>query len=81
MAKLSKKEQEALEALQAKAEAPERDTSNTRLNFSIDLGDEAQVARAAKLGLIDLGEDDDDDDKDKDDDDSDPPRRGGFFPD
>lgn len=83
MAKLSKKEQEQLEALQAKAEAPDRARPDTRLSIAIDLGDPDQVSRAQKLGLLDSDEDDDDGEGGTgDDDDADPgPSRRGYFKD
>jgi hypothetical protein len=78
VAKLSAKEAELLKKLQAKAEAPEAPASNRTLNIDIDLGDDKQVARAIKLGLLDAG-DDDDGDGDDDDDGDEPPKRRSFF--
>jgi hypothetical protein len=52
---LTEEEAKALADLQAKAEAPDEPEPNgtTRvLNFSVDLGDEAQIERARKLGFL-----------------------------
>jgi hypothetical protein len=80
MAKLTDEEAGLLKKLMAKREAPDGPGIGRAINVSIDLGDEAQVRRAQKLGLLDaFGDDDDaaDDDKPADDDKS--PKRRGFF--
>lgn len=80
MAKLSAKEAKLLKDLQDKSEAPDAPSVARSLNVSIDLGDDKQVARAMKLGLLDGV--DDDDEGDGDDGDSggdDTPRRRGYF--
>lgn len=87
---LSSKEQKLLENLLKKKDEPERPEPGKNLNISIDLGDDKQVEKARRLGLLDwiMGDDDDDDDDDKktddddddsDDDDDDVPRRRGYF--
>lgn len=81
MAKLSKREREMLEQLQAKAEAPERPSVAKSLSVSINLGNKEEVALAKRYGFLD-DDDDDDDDSDDDDDDKDKedtPRRRGYF--
>lgn len=56
MAKLSKEEQEQLDALTAKAEAPDEEEAGGGvshvLNVAVDLGDEKQVGLARKLGFF-----------------------------
>lgn len=82
MAKLSAEEQAVLKRLTDKAKAPDAPQSERRLNISIDLGDETQVTRAQKLGLLDMFSDDDDPDPEKDPEEPDPedtPKRRGFF--
>jgi hypothetical protein len=77
---LSAKERKMLDALTKKAEEPDAPGVGKTLNVSIDLGDEKQVARAQKLGLLDVEDDDDDDSDDDDDDQTDEtPRRRGYF--
>ena len=58
MARLTAKEQELLDQLTAKAEAPdEPENRNSRnLDIMIDLSDEHAVARALKLGLLEPGD-------------------------
>jgi predicted nucleic acid-binding protein len=87
MAKLTDEESKLLKRLTDKQKAPDEPSIGKSLNISIDLGDEAQVARAQKLGLLAAftGDDDDENDDDdkgggNDDDGSDPPKRRGFFP-
>lgn len=53
MAKLSADEEKVLQRLMRKREAPDT-PSNRTLNISIDLGDNAQVERAQRLGLLDM---------------------------
>lgn len=87
MAKLSAREEKVLKALRDKQEAPDAPSASRALNISIDLGDEKQVERAQRLGLLDMfsGDDDDDDGNDddnddgNDDDDEEAPRRRGYF--
>lgn len=87
MAKLSADEEKTLAALLGKKKAPDASPVGKSLNISVDLGDEKQVERAQRLGLLDMftGADDDDDadgadGADDDDDDADrSPRRRGFF--
>jgi hypothetical protein len=76
MAKLTAKEKQLLDQLSAKAEAPDSPSTARSLNVSIDLGDEKQVARAQKLGLLDPFDDDDDDGGDDADD---TPKRRSYF--
>lgn len=64
----------------AKKDAPSAPAVGRSVNVSIDLGDEKQVARAIKLGLLDGGEDDDDDGA-ADDEPDDAPRKRGYFKD
>jgi hypothetical protein len=55
MAKLTEEQAATLAELQALAEAPDEPESNGTsrvLNFTVDLGDEAQIARARKLGFL-----------------------------
>jgi hypothetical protein len=77
MGKLSDEEQSLLEKLQAKMEAPE-ETISKAVNFTVDLGDKAQVALAKTLGLITGGDPDPDEPDDKPDD---APKRRGYFKD
>ena len=81
MGKLTAAEARTLKALQEKSEAPDAPPVSRSLSVSIDLGDEKQVERAARLGLLDLGDDDDDGDDDADADADDTPRRRGYFQD
>ena len=67
MAKLTAEEQELLDKLTKKAEAPDDDRQH--VNITIDLSDEKAVRRAMKLGFITAGDLDFDDDGDDDDDD------------
>lgn len=80
---LTDKETRTLEKLMRKKDEPDAPAANRSLNISIDLGDDKQVERAQKLGLLDLltGDDDDDDESDDDDDgkDEEVPRRRGYF--
>lgn len=80
MAKLSDEEQQQLDALLSKKDAPDEPASSpqqrTNVNVTIDLENEQQVKRAVKSGLLpasylDDDEDDDDDGKKDDDDDDD----------
>lgn len=88
MAKLTDDEQKALEQLLAKQEAPDEAQAggdHRVLDIHIDLGDEAQVKRAQRLGLLKLFEDEGgDEDEASDGEDEvepdDPPRRRGYFP-
>jgi hypothetical protein len=85
MARLTSDEAKLLKRLQQKAEAPDAPSASRALNISIDLGDEKQVERATKLGLLDAltGDDDETDDEDDDEDAQtdveDTPRRRGYF--
>jgi hypothetical protein len=80
---LSSEEQKLLKKLQRKAEEPDAPAIGRSVNVSVDLGDEKQVQRAHKLGLLsglfDADDADDDDDDDDDDDAEDTPRRRGYF--
>lgn len=84
---LSADEQKLLKRLQRKSEEPDAPPVGKSLSISVDLGDEKQVERAQKLGLLggllggpdDDDTDDDDDDNTDDDDDDDTPRRRGYF--
>jgi hypothetical protein len=83
---LSDKETKMLERLMKKKDEPDPPAASRALNISIDLGDEKQVERAQKLGLLSMltGDDDadddgNDDDGNDDDDDEDVPRRRGYF--
>jgi len=83
---LTDEEQATLDALTRKRDEPEPKPEGNGigrvLNVSLDLGDDAQVEKAFKLGLLErvAGDDDDSDDDDSDDDADDAPRRRGFFP-
>lgn len=81
MAKLSKKEQDLLDRLNAKLEAPESSPANRSISVNIDLGDEKQVKLAQRFGFLDRDDDEDDDDgSDDDDKEADqPPKRRGYF--
>lgn len=88
MAKLDANEEKLLKKLLAKKDAPDAPSAAKSLNISIDLGDEAQVERAQRLGLLEMfssdnGDDDegDDDDEGGDDDEEEAPRRRGYFKD
>lgn len=87
MARLSSREEKVLKELMRKREAPDAPSASRALNISIDLGDEKQVERAQRLGLLDMfsGNDDEEDeertdgDGDDDDDEEEAPRRRGYF--
>ena len=70
MAKLSEEQAKQLKDLQDLADAPDApETTKSRadnVNITIDLGDETQVRRALKLGLLDKGDLDEFDDPDPD---------------
>lgn len=78
MAKLSAKEQKALETLQAKAEAPDAPSIGKQLSVSINLGNKDEVELAKKYGFL-PGDDDEEDGEEEDDDTDDSPVRRGFF--
>lgn len=83
---LSKEQQAQLEELERLRDAPEPEEKGAGtgrvLNVNLDLGDDAQVERAFKLGLLERpAADDDATDDDATDDDEDGPRRRGFFDD
>ena len=78
---LSKEEAEQLKALQAKAKEPDAPQVARSLNITVDLGDDAQVERARKLGLRGFeafGSDDGEGEGEGGDGDE-PPKRRGFF--
>ena len=81
---LTKEQQEQLDELTRLRDEPEPEPSGGGLgrvlNVSLDLGDEAQLDRAFKLGLLERPAADDPDPDDPPDED-DPPRRRGFFDD
>jgi hypothetical protein len=86
MAKLSEDEQGLLDKLTKKLEAPEEAVSKA-INFTVDLGDKAQVAMAKAAGwLPDLGGDGDKGGKggegssEGDPDPDSAPRRRSYFP-
>ena len=82
MAKLTEDEASMLKKLMAKREAPDSPAVGRAINVSIDLGDEKQVARAIKLGLLDsdsMNGDDGDDDEGGDGEGDDTPKRRGYF--
>ncbi len=86
MGKLTDEEKTLLEKLQAKAEAPDEPESSGGglgrvLNVALDLGDDAQVEKAFRLGLLERPADDDPDPDEPADDPDDAPRRRGFFDD
>ena len=56
MAKLTDDEANMLKKLMAKREAPDAPAVGRSISVSIDLGDEAQVRRAQRLGLLDSDE-------------------------
>jgi len=70
----------------AKREAPDEPPIGKTLNISIDLGDEKQVERAHRLGLLSLFSDNGDDDTEGQDGDGEVeveegPKRRGYFSD
>lgn len=87
MGKLTSEEETLLKRLTAKAKAPDAPPSERRLNISIDLGDEAQIGRAQKLGLLDMfaddgegeGEGKEGEGEGKEGEGEETPRRRGFF--
>ena len=82
MAKLTAEEEQTLKGLLEKRKAPDAPAIGKTLNVTVDLGDPEQVARAQRLGLLDLFDDDGDGDGDGaggDDDGDEPPRRRGYF--
>jgi len=77
MGQLSDEEKSLMERLQAKLDAPE-ETITKAVQFTVDLGDKAQVALAKTLGLITGGDSEPDEPEDKPDD---APKRRGYFKD
>lgn len=77
MARLSEDEQKALKALQAKAEAPDEPRAARSINVSLDLGDDEQIKKGIKLGLLDniFGEEKPDGEDEEDE----APKRRGYF--
>lgn len=76
MAKLSEEEQKALDDLTAKRDAPDEPNGGgvsrvENVNMTIDLGDDLQVKRAVRAGLLPKSYLEDDDDGDGDDGDGD----------
>ncbi len=81
MAKLTDEEANMLKKLMAKREAPDAAPVGRAINVSIDLGDQKQVERAIRLGLLDdtdTGDDGGDDDGGDTDGDETPKRKGYF---
>jgi hypothetical protein len=84
VARLTAQEESLLKKLMSKREAPDAPQSQRTLNISIDLGDEKQVERATRLGLLDMFDDDepDSDEPEPDGDEPEPddtPKRRGYF--
>lgn len=81
MARLTSQEESLLKKLMSKREAPEAPMTGRTLNISIDLGDDKQIERATRLGLLDMLNDDSDDDGtgDEPDEPDDTPKRRGYF--
>jgi hypothetical protein len=83
VAKLTDDEANMLKKLMAKREAPESGPVGRAINVSIDLGDDKQVERAMKLGLLDAdslglgGGDENEGDGEEEADDT--PVRPGYF--
>jgi hypothetical protein len=86
--KLTDEQAKQLEELEAMRDAPDEPAGNGGgigrvLNVTIDLGDDKQVARAFKLGLLDEPAPDEPEEKpegeDKPEGEGEGPRRGGFF--
>lgn len=78
MAKLTDEESNLLKKLMDKQKAPDGPGIGRSISVSIDLGDEMQVKRAQRLGLLDMFNDDDDESPADDTEDT-GPRRKGFF--
>ena len=82
MAKLTADEEKLLKKLTQKREAPDPGPIGRAINVSIDLGDEKQVERARRLGLLD-GFDDEDEQEDTEEEGEeeadDTPKRRGYF--
>lgn len=70
---LTSKEQKALEALQRKAEEPDR--PEPQVTYNLNLESDTAWERAGKLGLIPSDNGDGDDDEDTDEEPDDTPRR------
>lgn len=81
MARLSAQEKAMLERLTAKQDAPDAPAVGRSVNVTINLGDEKQVARAIKMGLLDDDSDpvDDGNNEDNQAEDDDAPKRRGYF--
>lgn len=80
MVGLTADEKKLMERLARKAEEPDEPPMGKSVSFSIDLGDDKQIAKAIKLGLLNPFSDDEDEDKeDKEDEKDDAPKRGGYF--
>lgn len=78
---LTKEEAAQLEALQKKADEPDEEPKGNGLsrvlNVTVDLGDEAQVERAIRLGFMEAPQEDDEGEDDDSEEES--PRRRGYF--
>lgn len=80
---LTKEEAAQLEALQKKAEEPDEEPNGAGgisrvLNVTVDLGDDAQVERAIKLGLMSAPAADEDEGEEEEGEEESPRRRGYF---
>jgi hypothetical protein len=77
---LSEEERATLKRLQQKEKEPAAAPVGKVIQVSVDLGDEAQVARAIKHGFLTSDEvEQDKGDEDEDSDSDDAPRRKGYF--
>jgi len=76
---LTDEEQATLKKLQQKAKEPAAPPVGKVINVNVDLGDEAQVARAIKHGFLTSDEVEADSNGESEEDADDAPRRKGYF--
>lgn len=78
MAKLSKEDQEALDALNAKLEAPDEPPMGKSVTYMVDLGDKDQVAMAKRQGWL-RDEEPEQESTEDEEPEEETPRRKGYF--
>lgn len=79
MAKLTKEEQEQLDALTKKMEAKDDEGSSKVINYHVDLGDPKQVKTAQKLGFLAVFTDDEEEEEEEEETEQKPARRKGYL--
>ena len=81
MAKLTEEEQAQFEAFQKKMEAPDEPPVGKTVTYVVDLGDDAQVKRARKMGFLpdDLDAEESKDGDEGEEELDETPKRRGYF--